>query len=742
MAAIAETRGAGVHSETTFTLPKSQFDPTPFVQRAADLETLELLVPDVHCGGCVRKIEGALGDMSGVDSARVNLSTKKLHVSWRPGQLAPEDVVRKLETLGFDPTPFVPEAASNTAAGEERRLVICLGVAAFASMNVMLFSVSVWSGGELGEATRSLFYWLSALVAIPATLFAGTPFYRSALNALSHGRANMDVPISVGVLSALGISIYETFLGGAHVYFEAPVMLLFLLLTGRFLDYRLRDRARVAARDLLAMQSGTVLRLNGSNAEPVRFADIQVGDILRIGSAERLPVNCVVLEGESQVDSSLVTGESVPGFARRGDLLFAGVCNLGANLVVRAVATVNQSLIADLTRLIEAGEQRRARFVRLADKAAQVYVPVVHTLAIATLFGWLLVGDASLRWSLMTAVAVLIVTCPCALGLAVPAVQIVATGRLFRSKILVKSGDALERLAEVDTVVFDKTGTLTYGQPRLKNEQSITGHVLSAAAELARASRHPFSRAIALAAGPGPIAPSVVEKAGEGMEGLVQGEVARLGRGDFVGVDPSANTMSGSHLWFRLGNREPVAFCFEDRMRDDAAATIAALQARGLQVHLISGDQRAPTEHAASLMCIDTWSAQTKPQEKAERLEALRKAGRKVLMVGDGLNDAAALSQAHVSISFGNAAGASQTAADLILQGDNLGPIVEAIDVARKARTLVLQNFWLSALYNLVAVPFAIAGFVTPLLAAIAMSVSSLTVTLNALRLSPGRRQA
>jgi len=321
------------------------------------------------------------------------------------------------------------------------------------------------------------------------------------------------------------------------------------------------------------------------------------------------------------------------------------------------------------------------------------------------------------------------------LGLAVPAVQIVATSRLFRSGLLVKSGDALERLAEADTAVFDKTGTLTFGHPVLKNAAAIPSSKLALAASLTRASKHPLSRALAAAAGPGEAAADVRETPGDGLEVQIAGAPVRLGRAEWVGASQKSDS-SNSHLWLREGDDAPLRFDFEDQLRPDAAEVVAALERRGLRVEMLSGDRLAPARAAAERAGIATWHAANDPKQKAEYLQTLRGQGQRVLMVGDGLNDAAALALAHVSISPGTAADASQSAADMVLQSEALGPIVEAVDIARSARRLVFQNFAFAAVYNALAVPLAAFGQVTPLIAAVAMSASSLIVMLNALRLS------
>jgi Cu2+-exporting ATPase len=548
----------------------------------------------------------------------------------------------------------------------------------------------------------------------------------------------MDVPISLAVVLALSISVYEFFEGGEHAYFDAAVMLLFFLLIGRYLDHRLRWRARAAARDLLAMQKTTAQRVGKDGViSAISARDVKIGDLLLLSPGDRASVDGVIVEGASYADRSMVTGESAPEKVSVDDPIHAGVLNVSDRLVMRATATVENSLIADLARLIETGEQSRSRYVRLADRAARLYVPVVHSLALATVVGWLLVGGGP-RTAIMNAVAVLIITCPCALGLAAPAVQVVATGRLFKRGVLVKSGDALERLAEANAIVFDKTGTLTLGRPQLANRKDLSTDDVNDAAALARISRHPLSRAIVEAAGPGRGIEDAVEFSGLGVEGNLDGGRLRLGSAAWVGA-PVANDAS-LETWFRRGDSKPVRFRFEDAPHADAGKVVAALAERGLPAELLSGDREPAVAAAAKTLGLGAYRSSVSPQDKAARLSEMIAAGVKAAMVGDGLNDAPSLAHAHVSLSPGTAADASQAAADFVYLGDGLASIVEAVDVSRKARRRVIENFAFAAFYNACAIPLAVFGFVTPLVAAIAMSGSSMVVTLNALRLADRRR--
>jgi Cu2+-exporting ATPase len=713
-------------------------DFTPFVRRDhAGTRHMELLISGAHCAHCIGRIERAATSIPGVEQARLNLSTARLSVAWSGPPSVARAIVDTIEREGYRAKPYDPAESADETDKRGRFLLVCMAVAAFAAMNVMLLSVSVWAGfGEMGIGARTFFYWAGALIALPAALFSGQPFFRSAWSALSHGRANMDVPISLAVILTLAVSLVETINGGPHAYFDSVVSLLFLLLVGRYLDHHLRQRARQAARDLLAMQAVSVRRLDKAGAlTSIAARDVLIGDRILLAPGERTPVNGVVEEGASDIDASMVTGESAPVGAGPGAKLVAGIVNLTKPIVLRATSTTETSLLADLARLIEQGEQKRSAFVRVADKAASLYVPIVHALALATFLGWFFIANADVRSSLLAAVTVLIITCPCALGLAVPAVQVVATGRLFKSGVFVRSGDALERLAQIDCVMLDKTGTITLGRPRLINANEISPDVLARSAQLARASRHPFARALAAHCGPGPVAENIREIRGSGIEGVIDGRRARLGKGSFAAAI-ARDVGDESTLWYSDGDAEPVRFTFLDEPRPDAAQFIAELERRGLQPLILSGDHAGAVAAAAMAVGAVRYEADMSPADKVARIRAVQAAGKRVLMIGDGLNDAAALACAHAAISPGTAVDATLAAADVVFQGDRLYKVIETLDIARAAQARVRENLAFSALYNVCAIPVAMAGLVTPLIAALAMAGSSLAVTLNALRLA------
>ena len=720
-------------------------DLSAFVERDGNgTASLNLLVNGVHCAQCIAIIESAMRAEPGVVEARVNLTARRLRLAWRDGAADPGALVASLDRLGYPAVPYSPAALSGAGRQEEAGLLRALAVAGFAAGNVMLLSIAVWAGGPSGmaESTRALMHWISALVALPAIAYAGLPFFRSAARAVAARRVNMDLPISVAVYITAAISLAELLTGRPDVYFDAALMLLFFLLVGRYLDLRTRGAMRSTAENLaaLAAQPAAVLRPDGVR-EIVPAHAVRRGARVLVAAGERIPVDGDILSGRTVIDRSLLTGEAVPEAAMPGDRVYAGTVNAGDPVTLAATAAGDDTLLNEIVRLAEAAEQGRAAYVRLADRAARLYAPVVHGLALLAFAGWWGFGGLPFRDALLIGVAVLIITCPCALGLAVPAVQVVACNRLLRNGVLVKAGDALERLAAVDTVLLDKTGTLTFGRPEITGRDGLRDEDLSLAASLAGASRHPLCRSVLRAAGPAPVREDVREETAMGLAaGSGENEV-RLGNRAWCGVPVSGGDGSdGPELWLRSPGREPVRFRFADRLRPDAAAFVQWLKRQGFGVELFSGDRAPAVRSAAESLGIDAWKAEARPADKLARLDALKQAGRRVLMVGDGLNDAPSLAGADASISPATGADLAQTAADIVFQGERLESVALAIRTARRARRLVFQNFALAAAYNALAVPLAVAGHVTPLIAAAAMSASSIAVTLNALRLGRAGR--
>jgi len=705
-----------------------------------------LSVPGMHCAGCMATVERGLSGLPGVRAARVNLTLKRAMVDAAPG-VEPQALVAALERLGYEAHELDPGLLANgTTDRAGRELLMRLAVAGFAMMNVMLLSVAVWSGAD--GATRDLMHWISAMIALPVVAFSGQPFFRNAVRALRAGRLNMDVPIAFAILTAAGMSLVETWLGGRHAYFDAALALTFFLLAGRYLDHRTRAVARSAAQELAALEVPRALRLVDGREEVTPVADLAVGDLVRVHPGMRLPVDGVIEAGETEIDRAALTGESLPVFAGPGAEVSAGEVNLTGVLSVRVTARGEDTRLHRIAGLVALAETAKNRYTSLADRAAVAYAPGVFVLGLVGFAGWM-IWSGDLRVSLNVAIATLIITCPCALGLAVPAVVTAASGRLYRAGVLLKSGTALERLAEVDTVVFDKTGTLTLGRPELDDPQGYGAGDLALAAGLARGSAHPLAQALVRAAearGIAPVTPDDLrEVPGHGVEGVWQGRQARLGRAGWVG----GSAVGGTATWLSHADAPALRFGFTDQPRPGAAETVAALDAAGCRVLLLSGDSADAVCATAGRLGIADWRAGLTPEAKLAEVEALAGRGARVLMVGDGLNDTAALAAAHVSAAPASALDAARVASDIVLMGADLRALEDCLATARRARARISENFTLSWVYNAIAVPIALAGLATPLAAALAMSASSVSVSLNALRLlrgsgrgaAPGGRQ-
>jgi P-type Cu2+ transporter len=721
-------------------------DLSTFVSHKADgVASLELAVEGMRCAGCMATIENTVSNVDGVTSARVNFSTQRLNVEWREGTSSPDVIIAAVATKGFRAYPFVAKQAETREANEEKRLLRYLGVAAFAAMNIMLLSVSVWSGNasDINPETRDFFHWLSALIALPAAAYAGQPFFESAIRALKARHVNMDVPITLGILLALGMSVVETLNHGKHAYFDSAVMLIFFLLVGRYLDQAMRHKTRAVAGNLASLKAETAVKfVSDKEVREVPISAIAAGDLVLVRPGERVSVDGKVVSGRSEIDQSLITGETEYAAISEGAMVYAGTLNVSGTLKVRVFKAAAGTLLDEVNQLVERATVSKSQHLLLADRAAQLYAPLVHATALLTFAGWVMFG---LAWqqALLIAITVLIITCPCALGLAVPAVQVVAAGALFRRSVLLNQGSALERFAEIDTVVFDKTGTLTMPMPELANATEIRSGDLELAGRLALSSRHPLSQAIVGASGA--TAPlEAVEEPGLGVRAIMDGKTLFLGRPGYCNAEAAASSVAtrypdASLMAFRNGDQVAI-FAIQQALRQDAGETVRQLKALGLDTVILSGDREVAVANAACALDITTFASALTPADKLRRIETLKAEGHKVLMVGDGLNDAPALAAAHVSISPVTAVHLTQAAADAVFLGSRLAPVLAAVTISRRAKGLMVQNLWLAVIYNAIAVPLAISGYATPLVAALAMSGSSLIVTLNALRANSARR--
>ncbi|MCY4300875.1 MAG: heavy metal translocating P-type ATPase [Aestuariivita sp.] len=693
---------------------------------------LALSLPTVHCQNCIVGVERILESHPGVKTARVNLTLKRVLVDADTGVMA-HNLVPVLEAAGFEAHELDLSALDMTDTDPvSRDLLMRLAVAGFATMNVMLLSISIWSGAE--AATRDLFHWISAAITMPAIAFSAQPFFKNAWGALRVRRLNMDVPIVLAILLALLSSLWETILSGPHAYFDAAIALTFFLLVGRYLDQRTRSAARSAAKELTALEVSWATRLDGGKETIVSLDKLRPGDRVSVKPGERIPVDGTIVDGQSEIDQSFLTGETLPAFADIGATVSAGEVNLTGPLTIRATAVGHDTSLHQMAELVAIAETGRKNYSSLADRAAKLYAPGVHVLSALSFAGWL-AFTWDIRTSLNIAAAVLIITCPCALGLAVPAVTTAASGKLFRRGMLIKSATALERLAAVDTIVFDKTGTLTSGTPELINLNDHARCDQEIACALARASAHPLSKALVHAAQEAGVKPvalsSVSETPGWGIEGYWNGSRVQLGRAEWFGVKPFAST----HCWLKIEEKDAGVFLFSDKPRIGSKDMITALQSAKKDVFLYSGDSPTTVQSLADQMGIKKWKAEALPEDKVNWVHELQQDGRRVLMVGDGLNDTAALAAADVSISPASALDAARVASDIVLLGSDLTSIPDALNVAQKSVRRIRENFQIATVYNIIAVPLAVAGLATPLIAALAMSASSVSVSLNALRL-------
>ncbi|MFN0192249.1 MAG: heavy metal translocating P-type ATPase [Aestuariivirga sp.] len=690
-------------------------------------------VPTIHCGACVSVIEKSLARMPGVQSARVNLTLRMLTLTLAEGNASLATIVQRLEEIGY------PPLALDGAENEDKQqiaLVRALAVSGFAATNIMLLSVSVWTGAD--GATRDLFHFISALIAVPALAYAGQPFFRSAIAALKNRRINMDVPISLGVLLATFMSLFESLRGGEHAYFDAAISLVFFLLIGRTLDHMMRVKARQLVSQLarLSAKGGMVVGPLGALTYTPLDA-IRPGMLLRVAAGERMPVDGEIVSGETEIDRSFITGESEPVRGGPHAAVEAGTMNLTGAIDIRATRLAKSSFLADVMAMMAAAEEGRGRYVRIADRMARIYSPAVHLLALSSFIGWMLATNGGWHQSLTIAISVLIITCPCALGLAVPVAHVIGASRLFRAGILMKDGSALERLAEVDRVVFDKTGTLTTGEPKISSSAIPQGELAAVAKALASHSRHPASRALSehLAGESDMKLKNIREVPGYGVTGGWNGKQVRLGRAGWVAeiVRDSSHREEGISFGIESGRAFPIEIT--EQLRGGALEAVKSFEAVGMQCEVLSGDSHSAVARIASQLGIGEYRYGLHPAEKLDHLSHLSNLNHKVLMIGDGLNDAPSLAAAHVSMAPSSASDISRNAADFVFTRGDLMAAPLAHRVAVSARKIIRQNFGLAVAYNVLAVPLAMAGYLNPLIAAIAMSTSSILVIGNSMRL-------
>ncbi|HMV38775.1 MAG TPA: heavy metal translocating P-type ATPase [Plasticicumulans sp.] len=704
-----------------------------------------LILEGIVCAACVWLNERHVGAIPGVLEFRVNYSTHRAHLRWDDARVQLSTVLKAIAAIGYVAHPFDPGRQEALLKRERSKALRRVAVAALGSMQVMMLAVGMYAGSWYGmdEEWRHFFRWISLVIALPTVAYAGAPFFSAALRDLRNRRLGMDVPIVLAVVLATIASVWYTIFGGGEVYYDSVTMFIFFLLSARFLEMGARHRAAQVSEELTRILPATATRIGPGGDEVVPVAELAAGDEVRVRPGETIPADGSVLDGASSVDESLLTGESLPQARTVGDAVIGGSVNVESPLRVRVERVGADSVLSSIVRLLDRAQSEKPRIAALADRIAGHFVAV---LLLVSLLVWAWWWQHEPARAFPIVLAILVVTCPCALGLATPAAITAATGALTRIGLLTTRGHALETLARATHVVFDKTGTLTIGRLRLVDTVAVrAGLTAEEALELAAAlecgSEHPVGQAIVDAARGTRRALDLRNTPGHGVEGTIDGRVYRIGKPAAAAEPPQASDAEAS-TWVVLADAEGTLawLRFADRLRPDAPETVGRLRAAGLEVWLLSGDRPAAVAAIAAEAGIAHAEGGLLPADKLARIEALQQGGAVVAMVGDGINDAPVLAAASVSIAMGSGTQLAHASADMILLSSGLGHLVDGVTTARRTLAIIRQNLAWSIGYNVLAVPAAAAGWIAPWLSAIGMSASSLLVVVNALRLRARRR--
>ncbi|WP_281662211.1 heavy metal translocating P-type ATPase [Halomonas sp. Alg239-R46] len=702
-----------------------------------------LAIEGITCAACAWLIEHRLNALEGIATSAVNLTHHRLRVSWDPQQLKLSQLLAELAAIGYDAQPYEPDQAQARMQHEERMNVRRLIIAAVGMMQVMMFSIPIYvSGpGEISDDFYALFHWLSFALATPVVFFSAQPFFRNALRDLRTGVLGMDVPVSLAIGGAYLASSYAVLFNVGEVYFDSVAMFTFFLLFGRYVEGRARRRSGHSGNALSGVLPISATRLESDGSERILPAsELAPDDRVLIKPGHGVPADGVIEEGESSLDESMLTGEYLPVTRRVGDRIIGGSQNMENPLVIRVTHAGRDARVAGIVDLTDRAFASRPRLAQMAARMAHLFVLRLLVVTACVTIAWWFIDPSRMLWVLLS---VLVVTCPCALALATPAALTAGHGQLRKRGVLITRADAMETLSNVTRVIFDKTGTLTRGEMHLTQTQPFgeltAEHAQAIAAALEAHSEHPIARAFRPFRDATLQAKDIHSHTGQGLEGTLNGARWKLGKPEFAAGEAISAPARGQ--WLLLSeNGEPRAwFGLHDGIRDDAAATIKALQGQGLTVELLSGDTVDAVESLANQLNITTWHAGTSPEGKLARMKELQAAGETVVMIGDGINDVPVLAGADVAIAMNGATDLARTRADAVLLSPRLMRIFEAIEISRATRRIMRQNMIWSVCYNFSALPLAAMGLVPPWLAAIGMSLSSLVVVGNALRLSRWR---
>ncbi|WP_339447740.1 heavy metal translocating P-type ATPase [Pseudomonas sp. EA_5y_Pfl2_R50] len=714
----------------------------PFVRHQGDLAETTLLMEGISCAACGWLIEKHLRTLPAVAEARLNLSNHRLHVSWADAQLPLSQILAELRHIGYAAHPYQADRASEQLASENRLALRQLGVAGLLWFQAMMATMATWPefNIDLSPELHTILRWVALFLTTPIVFYSCAPFFKGAMRDLRTRHLTMDVSVSLAIGSAYIAGIWTSITGVGELYFDAVGMFALFLLAGRYLERRARERTAAATAQLVNLLPASCLRLDASGqSERILLSELRLGDRVLVQPGAVLPADGTILDGQSSVDESLLTGEYLPQPRTQGDAVTAGTLNVEGALTVEVHALGQDTRLSAIVRLLDRAQAEKPRLAEIADRAAQWFLLLSLIAAAAIGLLWWELDASRAFWIVL---AMLVATCPCALSLATPTALTAATGTLHKLGLLLTRGHVLEGLNQIDTVIFDKTGTLTEGRLVLRSIRPLgsrdSDQCLSLAAALENRSEHPIARAF----GRAPLAAEEVHSTpGLGLDGVVGGQRLRIGEAAFVcelsgAAVPAMPNEAGQ--WLLLGDTHgPLAwFVLDDRLRDDAPALLAACKARGWRTLLLSGDSSPMVASVAAELGIDEARGGLRPDDKLQVLQQLHKEGRKVLMLGDGVNDVPVLAAADISVAMGSATDLAKTSADAVLLSNRLDALVQAFTLARRTRRVIIENLLWAALYNGLMLPFAALGWITPVWAAVGMSISSLTVVLNALRLT------
>lgn len=707
-----------------------------------------LAIDGLHCGACVWLIESILRKQENVIFARVNLTSKYLKLRFTGARKDGQKLIELISKIGYKLFPFDEKILAQKDKIYNDDLIKSLAVAGFGAGNIMLFSIAVWfyDASETGEKMRDFLHLFSSLIALPCIIYSSRIFFYSAFKAIKARRSNMDITISVAILLTCITSLVQSLRSAHHVYFDSAMMLCFFLLIGRYLDFKARKKSFDASLEFSFLNANYARILEGKTSKIIASKDVKEGMILIVSLGEKISADGILLDENCEIDNSIISGESLPKEVKKGQEIFAGAINLSSSVKILVTQNQEKSLISKIKEIIEESQNHKNKYVKIADNLSSYYTPVVHILAFLTFVFWYFFKNSGFEIAILNAISTLIITCPCALALAVPITQSLTISSLLKKAVLLKSGEALEKINKIDICIFDKTGSLTFGKPKITDFKCLNRELtkdeeefyLKLASSISLKSKHPIAKTLANFYDKEIFDIEVFEEKGSGLKAFYQSKEAKIGKIDFVDFS-NKNLIEkidiSKQKVFLSYNDDLLVFYLEDVVKDDAFEVVKKLKSIFKNIILLSGDEKNIVEKIASQLEIQDYFYEKNPIQKAEIIKDLQEKNYKIMMIGDGINDTASLSLADISISFLNGANIAQNKSDIIIQNQKLTPIFSFITIAKKSLKLIKQNLALALIYNIFAIPFAFFGFVTPLFAALAMSLSSLVVVLNSLRI-------